>query len=147
MGSDDVDRVRQAYESFAAGDIQAILDFLDPDVEWRMADDEPDSRTLRGHQQVLQLWAETVDTFESFRFEVEDVLAVGDRVVAVTRLYARGKGSGVEVEEAESHLFTIRDGKAVRVEEHRTREQAIEAAAAQALEHSFGGLRPPKRAV
>jgi ketosteroid isomerase-like protein len=108
MGSDDVDRVRQAYESFAAGDVQAILDFLDPDVEWRMADDEPDSRTLRGHQQVLQLWAETVDTFESFRFDVEDVLAV----------------------------FTIRDGKAVRVEEYRTREQAIEAAAAQALEHS-----------
>jgi ketosteroid isomerase-like protein len=129
VGTDDVERVRHGYEAFANGDIAAVLDFFDPDVEWRMADDEPDARTFHGHQQILQFWAETLDTFEWFRFDLEEVLAVGDRVVAVTRICGRGKGSGVEVDLSESHVLSMRGGKAVRVEEYRTKEQAVEVAA------------------
>jgi hypothetical protein len=48
-------------------------------------------------------------------------------VVVPWRGRLRGKASGIEVEVSETYAVLLREGKIVRVEEHRTREQALEA--------------------
>ena len=128
MSEDNVELARRGFERFLAGDIGAWLELLSPEVEWHMAEDEPDARVLHGHEGVLALLADTVATFENFTFEVEDVLDAGDAVIVVTRMRGIGKGSGAEVDLPESLLFDIADGRAWRVREFREREDALRAA-------------------
>ena len=52
----------------------------------------------------------------------------GDRVVAVLRMKARGRGSGVEIDREDSLVYEFRDGKVVRLDYFNTREQGLAAA-------------------
>ena len=46
----------------------------------------------------------------------------------LTRYTGRGKGSQVEVDSLGAHLWTLRDGMAVRLEVFSSREKALAAA-------------------
>ena len=67
------------------------------------------------------------DSFRHARVEVRHLEEVGDRVACAITLRARGRGSGVDVEFPQSHLWTIRDGKAVRFEWSPDTERAFRA--------------------
>jgi ketosteroid isomerase-like protein len=54
--------------------------------------------------------------FESVDFVPEEFLDEGDRVVVVFRFTGIGRGSGVRIDERLCHVWTIRDGRAVRME-------------------------------
>lgn len=66
-------------------------------------------------------------------FEVRELIDAGDSVVKVLRQVGRGKGSGTPVEMTMGWLYTLRDGKVIRVSMFAVREQAL-AAARQAPE-------------
>jgi ketosteroid isomerase-like protein len=51
-----------------------------------------------------------------------------DRVLSVSRLQMRGRGSGVEVNASGASIWTIRDGKAAAVTLYQSKAQALEAA-------------------
>ena len=55
-------------------------------------------------------------------------MASGDVVVVLCRYTGRGKESGVDVDTQGAHLWTMRDGTAIRLEVFSTRERALEAA-------------------
>jgi ketosteroid isomerase-like protein len=52
--------------------------------------------------------------FEDHRIDLEECLPAGDDVVVTVHYYARGKTSGVGVDMRHWHVWTWRDGKAVR---------------------------------
>ena len=56
-----------------------------------------------------------------------DFIDAGDRVVAVLHVYAKGRHSGVDVERLDGAVWTLRGGKAVRLDYYGSREQALEA--------------------
>ena len=66
---------------------------------------------------------------EDMCFEHQELIPVGDdQVLAALRWGGRGKGSGVDFDEArEAWVFTVRAGKIARVEEFATRERALAA--------------------
>jgi ketosteroid isomerase-like protein len=66
--------------------------------------------------------------WEEIRFEPQEYIAAGDRVVVVARLAGRGKKSGVEVAREWAYVWTLRRGKALRMEGYATRAEALEAA-------------------
>jgi ketosteroid isomerase-like protein len=52
-----------------------------------------------------------------------------DRVLVFSREGGRGTGSGAEVQtNATAHLWTMRDGKAIRMESYWERSEVLEAA-------------------
>ena len=65
--------------------------------------------------------------WQHWRVEAEDYIAHGDHVVVLTRYTGRGKGSGVDVDTQGAHVWTLRDGKAVRLEIFAARARALEA--------------------
>jgi ketosteroid isomerase-like protein len=73
--------------------------------------------TLRGHDGLAAGFRDWFDAFEEFTIEPEDFIVRGDRVLVPVRQRARGKGSGVEVEQRFYQLFTLRDGLVLRFEE------------------------------
>ena len=53
---------------------------------------------------------------------------MGDRVVVTVRLGGRGRGSGVEIAARFYDVYTLRDGKIVRMDQFTERSEALEAA-------------------
>ena len=101
---------------------------LDPAVEYRLPDSGMNTGTYRGHEGIRELMESYLEAFEHFSIEVERSFEAGDRVVAFVCATARGRSSGVEIETRPAHLWTMRAGKALRMEVFPEREQALEAA-------------------
>jgi ketosteroid isomerase-like protein len=82
---------------------------------------------LRGHDGVAAAFRDWFDAFEEFTIETENFSAHGDRVLVAMRQRARGKSSGLEIEERFYQLFTLRDGKVFRFEEYSEEADALKA--------------------
>jgi ketosteroid isomerase-like protein len=130
MSQRNVEVVRRSFEAFAGGDFDTAFAAHDSGTQWHTADDEPDVQTYRGIPglrrfvaSLAELWA---DRFEhEMRFE--EFIDCGDWVVVPWSGRLRGRGSGIEVEVSETYAVLLRGGRIVRVEEHRTKAQALEA--------------------
>ena len=67
------------------------------------------------------------EEWDDYRVNAEEVRDSGDKVLVFTRQSARGKASGVQIDLRIAHLWTIRDGKAVRMQAYFDREEALKA--------------------
>src|SRR5438105_10029572 len=95
--------VRDSYDTFNRGDVEAALSALAPSIEWWPAADEPETEPYRGHDGYRRLVATVHEVVRDLRVEVEELSAVGDRVVACVRFWGEGRASGVPVEVRETH--------------------------------------------
>jgi ketosteroid isomerase-like protein len=59
--------------------------------------------------------------------EPEEFLDVGERVVVVLSMRAKGLSSGVALERRDAMVFQLRDGKTMRLVYYNSRKQALEA--------------------
>lgn len=121
----DIEQMRLAYEGLSRGDVEGALELIDPEVEVRDRPEAPDPQTYRGYEGVRAAVQSTFDTFDTVEFEPEQFVEAGDCVVVVIRLRGRGKESGVPVEDRIAHLWTMRNGKAWRMQVYSDPEQAI----------------------
>lgn len=112
-----------AYDSFNRGEIEPILDLLHPDVEWIPPPTSLEPRPLRGRDAVREYLAPNF--FESQTAEPLETIEHGNRLLVVARVRARGRGSGIEIDQTAYHLLTIEDGRAVRFEVHVDRAEAL----------------------
>jgi ketosteroid isomerase-like protein len=117
--------VAAAYDSFNRGDVEPILDLLHPDVEWIPPPTSLEPRPLRGRHAVREYLAPNF--FESQTAEPLETIEHGNRLLVVARVRARGRGSGIEIDQTVYHLLTIEDGRAVRFEVHVDRAEALSA--------------------
>jgi ketosteroid isomerase-like protein len=129
-----VEIVRGSIEAFAGGDVDALLAASAPDIEWTMAADEPNPGTYRGHDGLRRLASEISEpwtdrlkgtmTFEGF-------IDCGDWVVVPWTARVHGRISGIPMELSETYAVRVEDGRIVRVDEYRTKEEAMEAVGAE----------------
>lgn len=119
------------YLERAREDPDALWSFFDEDVEWDIggvpsAPDFP--RVSRGREAVRDFFRAWAGAFEGWDYEVEDVVGGPDAVVVRIHQWGRGKGSGAEVDSRFWQIWSIRDGKAVRVRHTEDRRSALAAA-------------------
>jgi ketosteroid isomerase-like protein len=100
------------YEAYNAGDHAAAIALLDPEVSWDFTD-APDGVVYNGRDEVLAFWAMLGQVWESMKIEVMSQEEQGEMVTNEVRAVGRGLGSGVEVDQAETHVWRVRDGKLV----------------------------------
>ena len=101
------------------------------DVDYRAVEGAPDdSGPIQGTDAVRAWLQDWIDTFDEFWFEPVELIDAGeDTVVAVERFGGRAKLSGVETDQTEAVVYSIRGGKLARCREYPTRREALEAAA------------------
>jgi uncharacterized protein len=130
---DSVEVVRRAWEAWERGDMQAVFDFYDPDVEWDMSESQvPDMGVYRGHEGVRRFFLEWMAPFHDYYAHAEDFKLGSEGVLVRMRQGGRGKHSGVDVEMPPLwQLYRLRAGRAVRVEIYRDEDRALEAAGAR----------------
>jgi ketosteroid isomerase-like protein len=126
MSRENVERVRQSIEVVNRTHGPDV-DFMVPDFEWHTRADLPDPAVYRGPDGAARLIAEWNAAFDDLKVDIEELIDAGDRVVAVLRLHGRLRDSGDEVEMAETHVVTVRNGKAILLREYKAKEEALQA--------------------
>jgi ketosteroid isomerase-like protein len=122
----NVDLVRRGVDAYNRGDIEIVLALLADDVEVYTPTELGNPGIYHGHQGYLEWSKEWEEAWEEFRIEPQEIEPVGDDHVVVTvKQFARGVGSGVEVEMELCQLYEVgEDGKAKRFHLYADREAA-----------------------
>ena len=128
MSQENTESIGRAYEAMSRLDADAMVALCDPHVEFRSRIAEADDVTYRGHAGVRDYIASLTEVFEWIRTEPLDVIEEGDRAVVCNRFRARGRGSGVEVEERFFQALRFRDGKVLWWAFYPSKRKALEAA-------------------
>jgi uncharacterized protein len=130
--SANADLVRRGYDAFNGGDLDAVLELCAPDMVFMPLADSPVGATFRGHEGFRELISENAEMFDSYSNEPEEIIEVADdKVVVLVRSTARGRMSRIEVGGRLAHLWTLRDGKAIRCQSFSSLEAALSAASAE----------------
>ncbi len=127
MSQQNVEVVRRAYEVFD-GDLDALLALLDPTIEWISPSDAIEPGPRHGHDGVRAAFAATESAWERPTHVAEDFVDTGDSVFVTVTFRAHGRGSGLEAEQPEFHIWTVRDGAIVRFQWFYQRGDALDAA-------------------
>lgn len=129
MSQENVEAVRRVYVEWGRGNWRPKFDFYDPEMEWGWSDEFPGlAGVYRDPAERNKRVYEWLSGWEDWRCEAEEFVVHGDQVVALTRYRGRGRGSGAIVDTKGAHLWTIRDGKVVRLEVFADRAGALAAA-------------------
>ena len=121
----NADRVRRLYETFNAGEDASAL--LAEDVEYVNPPEAIEGGTRRGVESWRDAMRNVRASFDSASIEIEHMLEAGERGACVVQIRFRGKGSGVETTVPQGHVWTFRDGLAVRFEWHTDPRMALDA--------------------
>jgi 2-(1,2-epoxy-1,2-dihydrophenyl)acetyl-CoA isomerase len=127
MSDQNVKLVRDLHEAVAEGGFEAARDFLHPDFQMSQLPLHPEAGTYRGPPAVesMQAW---MASFEEFRWEAEEFIDAGDRVVVVIRERGRGRGGGVALDDSFGSVYTIREGKIALLQWFHDKDEALAAA-------------------
>jgi ketosteroid isomerase-like protein len=109
---------------FVVGDLEKALVYADPDIVWNPVEEA----SAQGHDAVRASLARWKGAWAEYEVTHEEFVDAGDRVVVTLQLRGRGRGSGVEIDARFFDVYTIRDGKIVRMDEFTERSAALEAA-------------------
>ena len=129
MSPDNVEIVRASWDAWRRGDMQALFDFYDPEVEWDMTHAYvPGMGVYHGHDGIREFFREWGDFFAEYHAEPEQFIAADDNVMVRVTQTGRGRVSSVGVEmPGYWQVYRLRDGRAVRVEIYRDETDALAA--------------------
>ena len=128
MSEENLEIVRQVYEAAARRDTARILTLYDPEVELDASALGVEGRggdIFRGHEGLRSLFGEWHESWGEIEYDYEELIDAGDQVISVATRHARGRASGVEVEQRFALLWTIREGKVIRVVWFLDRNEAL----------------------
>jgi ketosteroid isomerase-like protein len=125
MSQENVEAVQEAFEHFQRTG-EPLLELFDADIEV-YDHDIPDAGSYHGPDGYLRWLGDWGEAWESFSLKPLRWIDAADQVVFVFELTAKGKGSGVEVNRRDAMVWTIHDGKAIRLDYYNNEPQALEA--------------------
>jgi ketosteroid isomerase-like protein len=126
MGTDNVEIVRRGYKAFEERGVEGILQFLDPQIEWRMsAAFTGTPRIYRGHDGVREVFRFFNELIEGLGADPHEFIDAGDQVIVPLRMHGRLRESGEPVAYELVQVWTGRDGKAIRLVTYPDRETAM----------------------
>ena len=135
MSEENVEIVRRLAEAVQRGvdhgDPGIIFDtgLLADDAEWVLPFPFEGKSVWKGRQEYVEFIRAWTGEFEDYSIQFEPVIDAGDdRVVAIYRQHATGKGSGVPVEWHGGMVIELRDGRAIRTTNYFEPAEALKAA-------------------
>jgi ketosteroid isomerase-like protein len=108
--------VQRSYVAFARGDLDAVMADMDAEIEWHQAQGLPHGGFYRGIAEVRRNIFDPLDEqwWEEFSATPDEFLDAGAEVVVLGRYRGVAKGTGKRLDVPFVHVWTVRDGKAVR---------------------------------
>jgi ketosteroid isomerase-like protein len=129
MPDADVELITRMYSAWNNGDLTALIDVFDAEVEVRPALGAFLASTVyRGHEGVAAWYEETYEPWAELHAEPKRFIDAGESTVVVAALRARVPGGQVAVEAELAQVVTVRDGKIVRLDGYEEPDAALAAA-------------------
>jgi ketosteroid isomerase-like protein len=135
MSGENVELVKSAYGLIRPGlqttpeEVDRLFrDHLDAQFEVHLPPDYPEGEVVfRGREGMTQFMAMLRDTWSDWRFEPEQFLDAGNRVVVSGHILAEGGASGVRMELKTTHVWTIPADRATSMQVYRDHTEALDA--------------------
>jgi ketosteroid isomerase-like protein len=129
MSQERVELLKRGVDAHNRRDLDAFADLCTADVEWfpSMAG-AIEGGSYKGREGMERYFEHYDETWEGFRVEADEYRSVGDRVLALGRLEATGRGSGVPVSTPMGAVSEFRDGKMSRTRTYLDQAEALRAA-------------------
>jgi ketosteroid isomerase-like protein len=121
MTESNVDIARRGFEAVLSGNVDAIREFLDPDVKWHGGDPSAPG-ACSNREQALEFMRRARSRGRVG--ELVDAVDAGDKVVVIMRPPSQDGESAA----LSANLTTFRDGKAVEMVHYPNPEDALAAA-------------------
>ncbi len=108
--------VRRSYEAFERGNLDAVVADMDEDIVWEQAQGLPHGGTYNGLGAVRRSVFDPLDAewWDDFSAEPSEVVDAGEHVLVLGRYRGRAKATGRRLDVPFAHLWTLREGTAVR---------------------------------
>jgi ketosteroid isomerase-like protein len=120
--------VKIALQAYGSGDSEIALALAAPLIRWDERASRPDSDLVWGHDKVQRAMRRYLDSWDEYRFDLEDVAEVGPgKVVGICR--ERGKPKdGPAVDRRFGGLWIVEEGKITAWATYLTPREAVRAA-------------------
>ncbi len=132
MSNENAELIRRAYQAYANGDLDGMLELVDPALEWTYLDpalEHPSPQVCHGRQELEQLlrhWAE-----HGLRAELEEVISDGELVIVGVRTPGVDAQHGRGGDDRAYSVFTVREGRIAALRDCRNRREALQLAGIQ----------------
>jgi hypothetical protein len=127
MSQQNVEIVRGMYEATNRGDADGAVETLAPEIEIHLAGVFPDLEPVyRAHEGVRKWVEQTREPWEELSVEPDRVIDLGARVLVLAHFQVMGR-DGIEVQRPVGHVWTMRNGQAVRMDAYSNHQNALEA--------------------
>jgi ketosteroid isomerase-like protein len=132
VAEENVELVRRAFEAFTRRDLEAVLEIVDPDVEFFAPTGSIAGRgtPYRGYEGMRQYFDDVARIWEELEVIPHEYREVNNHVVALGRVYGRGL-DGLLVDSPTGWVCKIENGKIVRGEVFTSRQEALDAVGLQ----------------
>jgi ketosteroid isomerase-like protein len=115
MSQQNVDCLRRAVELGNAGELDALAELYDEEVEMRDLQNPPDvPEMVHGRTGIVAAWARWLDAMENWKVDLVEILDADPWVVCDMHWHATGRGSTAPIEWRLTEAFEVRDGRIVR---------------------------------
>ena len=131
MVNETEDLVRRAFEALASGDVDRVLELVDPEFEWTFLDssvEDPEPQVCLGRSE-LAYWIGR-PARPGTPLELEEMRGYGDRVLVVTRAPGLDATRARKTGDRNFHVVTVREGRIAALRACRTRDEAVDIAVA-----------------
>jgi ketosteroid isomerase-like protein len=145
MSDEHVHLARTGYAALAAGDLDRVLEIIDPGIVLEVhtgRPDLPETQKLHGHAGFRENIGALTEVFENIEVIPETFIDLGDQLIVEIRTVGHGRASGIRVENRVVHIWTIRDGKATRFRVFATRQEALDELGLSERDIPAGAERP-----
>lgn len=126
--SSSLEAVRAMYDSFAKGDVPAVLGAFDPSIHWLEAEGNPleAGNPYMGPEAVLHgVFLYLVERIDNFSAAPERFVDGGDIVVAEGRYTGTVKATGAPLDAQFAHVWRFRDGKVAEFQQYTDTAQWV----------------------
>ena len=123
MSRENVERVKAGFAAHNRGDIDALVEFYDPEVVFETLL----LGTHHGNEAIRLIYEENRKTMSGYDVLPVELIDAGDKVVAVAQVVGAGTVSEIALDDSFAFVFTFKGDRVVREQAFRNREEALEA--------------------
>jgi ketosteroid isomerase-like protein len=125
MSQENLELVKAGFAAHNRGDLDALVELYDRNVVFETLL----LGTHRGNEAIRVIYEENQKTLSGYDVVPVELIDSGDQVVAVAQVSGVGPASQISMDGDQfAFLFTIQNGRVVREQAFRNRDEALEAA-------------------
>jgi ketosteroid isomerase-like protein len=128
MSLENIEIVRRAFAVMTIpGDPETMIAASGPAFEMHLTGVTGEPVYYAGASGIREFFRDVAQSWESFRFEATDLRDLGDWVLVLGDVRARGRVSGVEVNDRWGWIVALREGRAASLRGFLDQREALEA--------------------